>query len=48
MNILNKTRLTRIVLRTNVDMRVYINGRLSAFQAEDMGSIPVTRRVLAW
>ena len=24
-------------------MRVWINGKLSAFQAEDMGSIPITR-----
>jgi len=24
-------------------MRVWINGKLSAFQAADMGSIPITR-----
>ncbi len=24
-------------------MRIYINGKLSAFQADDMGSIPIIR-----
>lgn len=30
----------------NTQMRAYINGKLSAFQAEDMGSIPVARLCL--
>ena len=30
----------------NIGMRVWFNGRTSAFQAEDAGSIPATRSII--